>query len=152
MKKHGLEDYFSLAVVKLVTGETDPRKLPLVIAGFKGGSPLVFKKTKNLIIQDLVVRGSRAPTIDVVDGQHLTFDGLTVYGGSTCFRVKDTHGLRVLHTACRGLAAPWTFRGSLKYRAIESRLFSASGWEPTGTDRTAKSSAGSSRAQGSPGG
>jgi len=25
MRKHGLEDYFSFAVVKIVTGETDPR-------------------------------------------------------------------------------------------------------------------------------
>lgn len=27
MKKHGLEDYFSYAVVKLVTGESDPRNV-----------------------------------------------------------------------------------------------------------------------------
>jgi hypothetical protein len=27
MKKHGLEDYFSHAVIKLVTGETDPRSV-----------------------------------------------------------------------------------------------------------------------------
>jgi len=38
------------------------------------------------------------------------------------------------HTACRGLAAPWTFRGSLKYRSIESRLFTAGGWDPSGAD------------------
>ena len=25
MRKHGLEDYFSFAVVKIVSGETDPR-------------------------------------------------------------------------------------------------------------------------------
>ncbi len=31
------------------------------------------------------------------------------------------------------IAAPWTYRGSLKYRAIEARIFSASGWSPTYT-------------------
>src|SRR4030095_2923331 len=36
--------------------------------------------------------------------------------------------------ACRGIAAPWTFRGSLKYRAIEARIFRGSGWSPTGAD------------------
>jgi hypothetical protein len=40
----------------------------------------------------------------------------------------------MINTACRGLAAPWTFRGSLKYRAIRSRLFSIGGWEPSGNN------------------
>lgn len=112
-------------------GETDPRKLRLVIAGHQGGPVLALRGAENVRVQDLVIRGARGPTIEVSACENIEFDGLTVYGGSTCFQVKDTAGLRLLHTACRGIAAPWTFRGSLKYRAIESRLFSASDWIPS---------------------
>jgi hypothetical protein len=114
-------------------GETDPRKLPLVIAGGKTG-PLTIRGARNLRFQDMVVRGARNAAIEITDSANLTFDGLTVYGGYSAFTVKDTHGLRVLNTACRGIAAPWTFRGHLKYRSFESRIFSASGWLPTGAD------------------
>lgn len=113
------------------SGETDPRKVPLVIAGHQGGSPLSLRNVRHVRVQDLVVRGSRGPTVEVEGAEDIEFDGLTVYGGSTCFVVKETVGLRILNTACRGIAAPWTFRGSLKYRAIEARIFSASGWQPT---------------------
>jgi hypothetical protein len=116
------------------TGETDPRRVPLVIAGHAEGPTLSLRGVKHVHIFDLVVRGARDGTIEVSECENVVFDGLTVYGGRTCFVVKETVGLQVLNTACRGIAAPWTFRGSLKYRAIEARLFSASGWTPTGLD------------------
>lgn len=115
-------------------GEADPRKIPLVLAGLKGGPVLTLQAPRFLQFQDLVVRGSRTPTIEIHEGFHLLFDGLTVYGGYAAFSVRDTAALRLFHTACRGIAAPWTFRGSLKYRAVEARIFSVSGWEPTGID------------------
>jgi hypothetical protein len=115
-------------------GETDPRKLPLVVAAWKNGSVLTVRNARDMCFQDLVVRGSSTFTIDVSDSARLMFDGLTVYGGQSAFRVRDTFGLRMLHTACRGIAAPWTFRGHLKYRSSEARLFSAGGWSPTGRD------------------
>ena len=77
---------------------------------------------------------AREATLDIQGSARIEIDGLTVYGGASPIRVQETLGLRMRHTACRGLAAPWTFRASLKYRAIESRLFSASGWGPTGAD------------------
>lgn len=117
-------------------GETDPRKLKLIVAGHGGGSVLELKDSEHIQLQDLVLRGAREATLAIVDCRDVALDGLTVYGGSAPIQVHDSHRLRMLHTACRGLAAPWTFRGSLKYRAIESRLFSASGWEPTGADST----------------
>ena len=46
----------------------------------------------------------------------------------------DTAGLRLTHCACRGMSAPWMYRGALKYRSVEARLFSASGHMPTGVD------------------
>lgn len=115
-------------------GATDPRKVPLVVAAWKNGPTLTVQGAHDLCFQDLVVRGSCTATVDVSDSSRLVFDGLTVYGGQSAFRVRDTAGLRVLHTACRGIAAPWTFRGHLKYRSSEARLFSGGGWSPTGRD------------------
>lgn len=115
-------------------GETDPRKLPLVLATVKSGPVLAIRGMHDLRFEDLVIRGSATSTVEVSDSARVVFDGLTVYGGHTCFTVKDTAGLRLLHTACRGQAAPWTFRGHLKYRSTESRLFSASAWTPTSRD------------------
>lgn len=115
-------------------GETNPRKLPLVISGQADLSALSVDGAEFLRIQDLVVRGSRTATVSVSDSVNVEFDGVTMYGGASPISVRDTAGLRLWNSACRGIAAPWTFRGSLKYRAIEARLFSASGWSPTGRD------------------
>ena len=115
-------------------GETDPRKLPLIVAGTGAGSALTIQDAAFLRIQDVVVRGARVATVSVVDSANVEFDGVTMLGGASPISVRDTAGLRLWNCACRGIAAPWTFRGSLKYRAIEARLFSASGWSPTGRD------------------
>lgn len=114
-------------------GETDPRRLPLVISGVVGDSALTIDGADFVRVQDIVVRGSRAATVSVNDCRNIEFDGVTMYGGASPISVRDTGGLSLWHCACRGIAAPWTFRGSLKYRAIEARLFSASGWIPTGS-------------------
>jgi len=113
------------------TGETDPRKLPLVVAGNKADSTLTLEGCRFVAVQDLVLRGSRAATVTVLGCEGIDFDGLTVYSGQSCFRIQETGALRLWNTACRGISAPWTFRGSLKYRAIEARIVSASGWKPT---------------------
>lgn len=112
------------------TGETDPRKLPLIVAGNKAESTLTLNNCKHVKIQDIVIRGSRGPTVSVLGCENVDFDGLTVYSGQSCFRIQETGGYRLTNSACRGIGAPWTFRGSLKYRAIEARIISASGWSP----------------------
>ncbi|MEX0819852.1 MAG: hypothetical protein WD070_09660, partial [Pirellulaceae bacterium] len=115
-------------------GEIDPRQVPLVIAGSNAGSPLSIEDARYLRVQDIVVRGARTATVSVSNSFNIEFDGVTAYGGSTAFAVRDCGGLRLWNCALRGIAAPWTYRGSLKYRAIEARVFSASGWAPTGAD------------------
>ena len=113
--------------------QTDPRNLPLVVAG--GERPVLeLRECQNVRLVDLVLRGSRVPTLQIHDSRNIELDGVTAYGGSAAMLVRDTHGLRMQHSACRGIGAPWTFRGMLKYRSVEARLFSASGWDPTGND------------------
>ncbi len=112
-------------------GESDPRRLRLVIAGSAGGSTLTVTNAAFVRLQDVVVRGSREATIDIESSLNITLDGVTSYGGSSALRVMNTTGLRAVNSAFRGIAAPWTWRGSLKYRAIEARIIAASQWAPT---------------------
>ncbi len=116
------------------TGETDPRKVPLVIAGWGNGAVLKLDGCRHVRLQDMALRGARQHTLDVRGGSHLELEGLTLYGGQSCLMAEEVNGLRMSNTACRGLAAPWTFRGSLKYRSIESRLVRTGGWDPSGAD------------------
>jgi hypothetical protein len=114
-------------------GQTDPRGIALVVAG--GDRPVLeLLDCQNVRLVDLVLRGSRVPTLQIHDSRNIELDGVTAYGGSAAMLVRDTHGLRMQDCACRGIGAPWTFRGMLKYRSVEARLFSASGWDPTGND------------------
>jgi len=115
-------------------GEADPRKLPLVVAGFQGGPVLSLENLEHVRLVDLVVRGAREATVEILRCKQIVCDGLTVFGGAAAFRVLDTHGFRLVNCVCRGIAAPWTFRSSLKYRAIEARIFAASSWAPSGCD------------------
>lgn len=112
-------------------GETDPRKVPLVVAG-SGPAALTLEGAAYVILQDLAVRGSREPTLSVNRGVNITLEGVTAYGGYAAMKVEGTSGLRASNCAFRGIAAPWTWRGSLKYRAIEARIVSASSWIPKG--------------------
>ncbi len=110
-------------------GESDPRKIPLVIAG-RGKSALSLVGAAHVVLRDLVVRGSREATIDMTDCSNITLDGVTSYGGQSALRVVSTSGLRCANCAFRGIAAPWLWRWSLKYRSIEARIVSASAWNP----------------------
>lgn len=115
-------------------GETDPRKVPMIVSSYGAGNVLRLEDSRHVRLQDLVLRGSRQPTLWIDGGANLELDGVTSYGGGHCMKVDGVHGFRMVHSACRGLAAPWTFRGSLKYRSLESRLFSSGHWDPSGAD------------------
>ncbi len=111
-------------------GATDPRQLPLVVAG--EAPTLTLTGARHLQLQDLVLRGSKGAVLVLQQAEDITLDGLTVYAGRTGVEAEYTRGLRVIHCAFRGLGAPWSFRSHLKYRAIEAQLFTASKWQPTG--------------------
>ena len=62
-------------------GETDPRKVRLVIAG-AGSSALEIRNAEYLTLGDLVFRGSREATINIEDSLQIILDGVTSFGGS----------------------------------------------------------------------
>ena len=106
-------------------GETDPRKLPLVIAGHDYA--LQIHKAAHIRIQDLVVRGAKRAAAEIADSEDIELDGVTLYGGQMALRTSHVRGLRVEDSAFRGHAAPWHSRAHHKYRASAGYLIIADG-------------------------
>lgn len=116
-------------------GETDPRKVPLIIAGNVTEAVLTVKKGHHLRFQDLVLRGSgRQPLIDLDADEDLEFDGLTCHGGYPGLRANSTRGLRIINSAFRGQAAPWSSRALMKYRSKPSYILISSPGQPLNAD------------------
>jgi hypothetical protein len=90
-------------------GETDPRKLPLVIAPFHS-VPLFVDQASHVRFQDLVFRGGGHNTVVLQAGVHLEFDNVTIYAGTYGLRARGTGPLRLTDSAIRGMIPPWAFR------------------------------------------
>lgn len=102
-------------------GETDPRKLPLLIAVGFGDDVLRASGVRHVRIQDLVLRGATgSPLLHLYGSEHLELDHLTAYGGFPGLLVNASQHIRVTNSAFRGLAAPWTSRAHMKYRGTAS--------------------------------
>ena len=113
-------------------GETDPRKLPLVIALGFGDDVLRISGIQHVRIRDLVLRGATgSPLIHIYGSQHIDLDHLTVYGGFPALLVNASQNIRVTHSAFRGLAAPWTSRAHMKYRGTGSYQIMLQNNQPT---------------------
>jgi len=80
-------------------GETDPRKLPLVIAAGFGDDVFRANGVKHVRLHGLVLRGAQ---------------------GSPMIHLYGSQNIRVTHSAFRGNAAPWTGRAHMKYRGTAS--------------------------------
>ena len=98
-------------------GETDPRKLPLVVAAGFGEDVLRISGVKHVKLQDLVLRGATgSPLIHIYGSEQIELDHLTAFGGFPALLVNAAKNIRVTHSAFRGSAAPWTSRAHMKYR------------------------------------
>lgn len=106
---------------KAYRGETDPRKLPLVVAVGFGDDVLRLSGVRHVRLQGLVLRGATgSPMIHVYGSENVELDRLTVFGGFPALMVNASKNVRVTHSAFRGLAAPWTSRAHMKYRGTAS--------------------------------
>ncbi len=106
-------------------GETDPRKLPLVIAG--DGYALAIEKAQHVRIQDLVLRGAKLGAVKIEGAEAVELNGVTLYGGNMGMRISGTRGLRPEDCALRGHAAPWHSRFAHKDRAGSGYLILTEG-------------------------
>ena len=102
-------------------GETDPRRIPLCISGPYGADVLQMNGVRNIVLQDLVLRGaSGSPLVNLYGSDNVTLDGITAFGGSPGLLAKASSNIRIVNCAFRGLAAPWSSRASMKYRGTPS--------------------------------
>jgi hypothetical protein len=113
-------------------GETDPRRLRLVIAG--PDPVLRIEAAKHLRVQDLLCRGTRSSTVSISGAEDIELDGVTLYGGAPALKIKSTTGLRVVNSALRGVSAPWSFRTSEKYRGVSTYLLTTDEKPPQNRD------------------
>jgi hypothetical protein len=114
-------------------GETDPRKLPLVISGHEYA--LRIEGARHLRIQDLVVRGAERSAVLITrdqedidhDAEDIELDGVTLYGSGAALRISHTKRLRIVNSNLRGHSAPWHSRFTVKNRAGSGYLIFAEG-------------------------
>lgn len=101
---------------RVYRGETDPRKLKLVVAVGFGEAVLRVNGVRHVKVQGIVLRGATgSPLIEVYGSDHIHLDHLTVFGGFPGLLVDAANEIRVTHCAFRGLAAPWSGRSHMKY-------------------------------------
>lgn len=97
-------------------GETDPRKLKLVVAAGFGEAVFRVNGVRHVKIQGIVLRGATgSPMIEIYGSEHIHLDHVTVFGGFPGLLVNASKEIRVTHCAFRGLAAPWSGRSHMKY-------------------------------------
>lgn len=96
-------------------GETDPRKLPLVLAAFRA-VPLHVDGARHVRFQDLVIRGGGHDTIVLHQAVDITFDNVTIWCASNGIRAEGTRNLKLLGCGLHGNAAPWTYRSDTSLR------------------------------------
>jgi hypothetical protein len=102
-------------------GETDPRKLRLVIAAGFGDAVLRVNGVRHVKVQGIVLRGATgSPMIEVYGSENIDLDHLTVFGGFPGLLVNASKHVRVTSCAFRGLAAPWSGRAHMKYHGTPS--------------------------------
>lgn len=102
-------------------GETDPRKMSLSVAGMQ--VPLTIDGARYVKLQDLVIRGGSRATVQMSNAEDIELDGVANYGGSPALMMQDCSRVRILHSALRGISAPWSSRAGHKYRGPSSYVF-----------------------------
>lgn len=110
---HNLEGY---------KGETDPRKLPLIVAPYHS-VPLLIDRAQHVRFQDLVIRGGGSDAVDIRHGEHIEFDNVTIYAGAYGLKARNTGPMKLHNSAIYGSVPPWSTRGetSLRERPWESK-------------------------------
>lgn len=90
-------------------GETDPRKLPLVVAPYDS-IPLTVSQAMHVKFEDLVFRGGGHATVKLMFGIDITFDRCNIYAGNYGVWSKGTGPLKMVNCGVYGMMAPWMFR------------------------------------------
>jgi hypothetical protein len=101
-------------------GETDPRKLPLVVAPFRS-VPLLLDGARHIRLQDVTVRGGGFTAVALRQCADIEFDNVTIWCGTYGMRVLGTHRLKLFRCGLYGSLPPWTFRTDTSLRTYPGR-------------------------------
>ncbi|HOS03084.1 MAG TPA: hypothetical protein PKZ01_08390, partial [Candidatus Hydrogenedentes bacterium] len=101
-------------------GETDPRKLPMLLAPFRS-TPLTVDRARWVRFQDLVIRGAGYDAVILDYAENVEFDNVTVWAGSYGVRAARTGPLKVTRCGFYGSCPPWLFRSDTSKRAYPGR-------------------------------
>ena len=88
-------------------GETDPRKLPLVIAPLNA-VPLHLEHAQHVRVQDLVIRGGGENSVLLQYCANVELDGVFVQCGS--LNGQHSGPAKITHSAIHGRVPPWMWR------------------------------------------
>jgi len=103
-------------------GETDPRKLPLLIAPF-ASVPLTVDQAMHVRFQDLVIRGGGYNAVVLKFGVDVEFEHVTIFCGTYGLRSRSTGPMRFVHSALYGMIPPWAWRTENGLYTYEPRYY-----------------------------
>jgi hypothetical protein len=113
-------------------GETDPRRLKLVVSG--APTALHIRLANHVRVYDLVLRGARQAALSIEHSGDIEVDGVTAYGNDPVVNLRGCARVKLAHSQFRGIAAPWSFRSSHKYRGTAAYLLVARGDDAANRD------------------
>lgn len=101
-------------------GETDPRRVPLILAPF-ASTPLRVDGAEYVRFQDLTIRGGGYQTVVCDQSHHIELDRITLWCGTYGIRATGLQHFRLTNSAVYGSLAPWTFRADASKRDYPGR-------------------------------
>lgn len=104
-------------------GETDPRRLSLVITA--APNAVHIRIAQHVRLQDLVLRGARRSALSIEHSAGIEIDNVTCYGSDPAVNLRGCRDVRLLRCNIRGISAPWSFRAGHKYRGTAAYLLIA---------------------------
>ncbi len=97
----------NIALADDYRGETDPRKLPLVIAALNA-VPLHLDHSRHVRVQDLVIRGGGEESLLLQYCAGIELDGVVVQCGR--LTGQNSGPVKMTHSAVHGRVPPWMWR------------------------------------------
>jgi hypothetical protein len=102
------------------TGETDPRKLPMILAPYHS-LPLTLSGAQHVRIRDLSIRGAGYTALHMEQSSHLELSNVTIWAGTYGIRASGVQHLRLMDCGVYGNVAPWTYRSDSSKRDYPGR-------------------------------
>ncbi|MFW6038896.1 MAG: hypothetical protein ACOC9P_00285 [bacterium] len=89
------------------TGETDPRKIPLSITGFRT-IPLTIDSARHVHFENVTVTGGGQINVFINESQNVTLDRVHVRAG--CLEGQKSGYIKLTHCLLEGGLPPWVWR------------------------------------------